>query len=39
MGHAPLYWLTSTAVSSARLYWENKLSLYNDADVSDRPGR
>jgi pimeloyl-ACP methyl ester carboxylesterase len=29
-----LYWLTSTAVSSARLYWENKLSLYNDADVS-----
>jgi hypothetical protein len=28
------YWLTSTAVSSARLYWENKLSLYNDADVS-----
>ncbi len=29
-----LYWLTSTAVSSARLYWENKLGLYNDADVS-----
>ena len=29
-----LYWVTSTAVSSARLYWENKLSLYNDADVS-----
>jgi pimeloyl-ACP methyl ester carboxylesterase len=29
-----LYWLTNTAVSSARLYWENKLSLYNDADVS-----
>ena len=29
-----LYWLTSTAVSSARLYWENKFSLYNDADVS-----
>ena len=29
-----LYWLTSTAVSSARLYWENKLSLYNDGDVS-----
>ena len=28
------YWLTSTAVSSARLYWENKPSLYNDADVS-----
>ena len=29
-----LYWLTSTAVSAARLYWENKLSLYNAADVS-----
>ena len=29
-----LYWLTGTAVSSARLYWENKFSLYNDADVS-----
>jgi hypothetical protein len=29
-----LYWLTSTAVSSARLYWENKHILYNDADVS-----
>jgi pimeloyl-ACP methyl ester carboxylesterase len=29
-----LYWLTGTAVSSARLYWENKLGLYNTADVS-----
>jgi hypothetical protein len=29
-----LYWLTNTAVSSARLYWENTLSLYNAADVS-----
>jgi pimeloyl-ACP methyl ester carboxylesterase len=29
-----LYWLTNTAVSSARLYWENKASLYNAADVS-----
>jgi pimeloyl-ACP methyl ester carboxylesterase len=29
-----LYWLTNTAVSSARLYWENKLGLYNAADVS-----
>ena len=28
-----LYWLTNTAVSSARLYWENKLGLYNAADV------
>jgi hypothetical protein len=30
-----LYWLTNTAVSAARLYWENKTSLYNAADVGD----
>jgi pimeloyl-ACP methyl ester carboxylesterase len=29
-----LYWLTNTAISAARLYWENKIGLYNDADVS-----
>jgi pimeloyl-ACP methyl ester carboxylesterase len=29
-----LYWLTNTGVSAARLYWENKLSLYNAAGVS-----
>jgi pimeloyl-ACP methyl ester carboxylesterase len=29
-----LYWMTNTAISAARLYWENKLALYNDADVS-----
>jgi pimeloyl-ACP methyl ester carboxylesterase len=29
-----MYWLTNTAISAARLYWENKLSLYNNADVS-----
>jgi hypothetical protein len=29
-----LYWVTGTAVSSARLYWENKLSLYNAVGVS-----
>jgi pimeloyl-ACP methyl ester carboxylesterase len=29
-----LYWLTNTAVSSARLYWENKAGLLNAADVS-----
>jgi hypothetical protein len=23
-----LYWLTNTAISSARLYWENKVGLY-----------
>jgi pimeloyl-ACP methyl ester carboxylesterase len=28
-----LYWLTNTAISAARLYWENKISLYNAADV------
>jgi hypothetical protein len=26
-------WLTNAAVSAARLYWENKTSLYNAADV------
>ncbi|WMT73521.1 alpha/beta fold hydrolase [Bradyrhizobium sp. Ash2021] len=29
-----LYWLTKTAVSSARFYWENKLNLYNAANIS-----
>ena len=29
-----LYWLTNTAISSARLYWENKTNLYLPADVS-----
>jgi pimeloyl-ACP methyl ester carboxylesterase len=29
-----LYWLTNSAVSSARFYWENHLNLYNAADVS-----
>jgi pimeloyl-ACP methyl ester carboxylesterase len=29
-----LYWLTNTAVSSSRLYWENKAGLYNAADVA-----
>jgi pimeloyl-ACP methyl ester carboxylesterase len=29
-----LYWVTNTGISSARLYWENKLNLYNAADVS-----
>jgi hypothetical protein len=29
-----LYWLTNTAISSARLYWENKVSLYLSANVS-----
>jgi hypothetical protein len=28
-----LYWLTNTAISSARLYWENKVSPYLRANV------
>jgi pimeloyl-ACP methyl ester carboxylesterase len=29
-----LYWLTNTAISSARLYWENRVALYNAVNVS-----
>ena len=29
-----LYWLTNTGISSARLYWENKVGLYNAANIS-----
>jgi pimeloyl-ACP methyl ester carboxylesterase len=29
-----LYWLTNTAISSARLYWENKINLYLPANIS-----
>jgi pimeloyl-ACP methyl ester carboxylesterase len=29
-----LYWLTNTAISSARFYWESKVNLYNAADIS-----
>jgi pimeloyl-ACP methyl ester carboxylesterase len=28
-----LYWLTNTAISSGRLYWENKINLYSAANV------
>jgi pimeloyl-ACP methyl ester carboxylesterase len=28
-GYRPGYWLTGTAVSSARLYWENKLAFFD----------
>jgi pimeloyl-ACP methyl ester carboxylesterase len=31
-----LYWLTNTAVSAARFYWESHINLYNAADVSIR---
>ena len=29
-----LYWLTNTAISAARFYWESKFNLYNAANVS-----
>jgi hypothetical protein len=29
-----LYWLTNTAISAARFYWESHVNLYNAADVS-----
>jgi hypothetical protein len=29
-----LYWLTNTAVSAARFYWDLHLNLYNAANVS-----
>ena len=31
-----LYWLTNTAVSSARLYWENKLAFFAPKHVRSR---
>src|SRR5216684_3986236 len=34
LDNVTLYWVTNTAVSSARLYWENKVNLYLPADVS-----
>jgi pimeloyl-ACP methyl ester carboxylesterase len=29
-----LYWLTNTAVSSARLYWENKLAFFDPKNIT-----
>ena len=29
-----LYWMTDTAVSAARFYWESKFNLYNAVNVS-----
>jgi pimeloyl-ACP methyl ester carboxylesterase len=34
LDNVTLYWLTNTGVSAGRLYWENKVNLYNAADVS-----
>jgi pimeloyl-ACP methyl ester carboxylesterase len=34
LDNATLYWLTKTAVSSARLYWENKLNFFEPKHVT-----
>ncbi len=34
-----LYWLTNTAVSSARLYWENKLAFFLPSRMSPSRSR
>jgi pimeloyl-ACP methyl ester carboxylesterase len=34
LDNVTLYWLTNTAVSSARLYWENKLAFFAPKNVS-----
>jgi pimeloyl-ACP methyl ester carboxylesterase len=34
LDNVTLYWLTNTAVSSARLYWENKVPTFLAVDVS-----
>jgi pimeloyl-ACP methyl ester carboxylesterase len=34
LDNATLYWLTNTGVSSGRLYWENKVGLYNAVNVA-----
>jgi pimeloyl-ACP methyl ester carboxylesterase len=33
LNNITLYWLTNTAVSSARFYWENKVNIYNAANL------
>jgi pimeloyl-ACP methyl ester carboxylesterase len=34
LDNVTLYWLTNTAVSSARLYWENKLAFFDVKNVT-----
>jgi pimeloyl-ACP methyl ester carboxylesterase len=34
LDNVTLYWLTNTAVSSSRLYWENKLGFFDAKNVS-----
>ena len=38
LDNVTLYWLTNTAVSSARLYWESKLAFFA-AETRHHPGR
>jgi pimeloyl-ACP methyl ester carboxylesterase len=37
LDNVTLYWLTNTAVSSARLYWENKLNFFAPKHVTTLP--
>ena len=39
LDNATLYWLTNTAVSSARLYWESKLAFFAAEERPDPDGR
>src|SRR4029079_11791822 len=34
LDNVTLYWLTNTAVSSGRIYWENKLAFFAPKDVT-----
>ena len=36
LDNVTLYWLTNTAVSSARLYWESKLAFFDPKGVTSR---
>ena len=38
LDNVTLYWLTNTAVSSARLYWESKLPLLRSRQARHHPG-
>ncbi len=37
LDNVTLFWLTNTAISSARLYWENKLRLFRALEASSIP--
>jgi len=34
LDNTTLYWLTNTGISAARLYWENKVSIFNAVNVT-----